>query len=68
MLEGLLDRLRDETGQTSGGILCRGGLLSRRQYLFDVSELGMKDARLKSAGGNMSQEEVDRWTAASEGE
>ena len=68
VLEELLGRLRDEADPGSRGNICRGGLLSRRQYLFDVSELGMTDARLKSAGGNMSQEEVDRWTAASEGE
>jgi hypothetical protein len=45
--------------------VCQGTLLSRQQYLHDLSELGMKDARLQPAG-NMTAEEIIRWTAGIE--
>ncbi|EYF05678.1 Hypothetical protein CAP_2968 [Chondromyces apiculatus DSM 436] len=57
----LLDRLADE--QSSGGEpLCQGTLLSRQQYLVDVSRWDYVDARL--ANGHMSKEEIAHWTAA----
>jgi hypothetical protein len=40
---------------------CRGTLLSRAQYLADVNERGLRDARLDSA---MSEADVARWTEA----
>jgi hypothetical protein len=43
--------------------ICRGTLLSRAQYLVDISEVGLRDARLKPNGG-MSHADVERWTAA----
>ena len=43
--------------------ICRGTLLSRAQYLVDVNERGLRDARLSGA---MSEADVARWTAAIE--
>jgi hypothetical protein len=45
--------------------VCQGTLLSRQQYLHDLDELGMKDARLLPEG-NMTAEEIERWTAGIE--
>jgi hypothetical protein len=65
VLNGLLDRLRHEADDPNEQNLCRGGLLSRRQYLLDLNELGMQDARLQPVG-TMTREEIDDWTEASE--
>jgi len=43
-----------------GGPVCRGTLVSRSQYLFDVEHLGYRDGRL-GPGGTMSRWELDRW-------
>ena len=43
--------------------LCRGTLLSREQYLFDVEQLGYQDARLAPLG-SMASEELQVWTEA----
>lgn len=45
------------------GRLCRGTLLSRQQYLPDVTAWGYIDGRLPPYG-NMTPEEVADWTAA----
>ena len=45
------------------GRLCRGTILSRQQYLPDVTEWGYVDGRL-APYGNMTPEEVADWTAA----
>jgi hypothetical protein len=67
VMEGLLDRLRHDPDEPADR-LCRGGVLSRRQYLLDLNELGMRDARLVP-DGTMTREEIDTWTeAADEGE
>ena len=42
--------------------ICYGTLLSRQQYLVDIDERGYKDARLEPLG-NMSEEEIAKWTA-----
>ena len=42
--------------------VCFGALLSREQYLADVSQLGYADARL--ARGHMTPDELEIWTAA----
>jgi hypothetical protein len=47
--------------------LCRGTILSRAQYLFDVETHGYLDARLPPSG-TMSPEQVEQWTAAIEDE
>jgi hypothetical protein len=43
--------------------LCRGTILSRAQYLFDVERQGYVDARLPPSG-NMSADQIEQWTAA----
>ena len=45
--------------------ICRGTLLSREQYLTDIHQWGYADARAQPLG-NMTEEEVERWTAAIE--
>lgn len=68
VIRTLLERLLEETEETDTTLdsqLCQGTLLSRQQYLFDLEELGMHDARLEPAG-NMSAEEIIRWTAGIE--
>jgi HD-GYP domain-containing protein (c-di-GMP phosphodiesterase class II) len=54
-----------EDATTMDSDVCQGTLLSRQQYLHDLGELGMKDARLVPEG-NMTAEEIDRWTAGIE--
>ena len=41
--------------------VCNGTIISRQQYLKDVTEWGYKDARLQPLG-NMSAEEIAEWT------
>ena len=41
--------------------ICYGTIISRQQYLKDVTERGYKDARLQPLG-NMSAEEIAHWT------
>jgi Aminoglycoside-2''-adenylyltransferase len=43
--------------------LCQGTLLSREQYLADISRWGYEDGRLMPRG-QMTAEEVEHWTAA----
>jgi hypothetical protein len=64
VMSDLLDRLRRERGGTpTTSPLCQGSLLSRSQYLIDVSEWGYRDARL-APHGRMTQEDLAIWTAA----
>jgi hypothetical protein len=58
-LIGRLIRTRTEPNNS----LCYGPLLSRKQYLFDITRLGYVDARLQPHGG-MSPEEMEIWTRA----
>ncbi|MEA2603577.1 MAG: hypothetical protein QOF89_4569 [Acidobacteriota bacterium] len=64
VLETLAGRLRGDTAGEDEP-LCRGTILSRSQYLVDVLQWGYEDARLQPEG-NMSPEEVERWTLAAE--
>jgi hypothetical protein len=59
-------------GRLSGGAespederICRGPILSRSQYLVDIVQWGYEDGRLRPEG-NMSPEDVKRWTVAAE--
>jgi hypothetical protein len=64
VLEGVLERLREETRRAPAvDKLCRGTLLSRMQYLPDTERWGYRDARLPPGGG-MTPEEIVHWTAA----
>src|SRR5438067_10446870 len=64
VIDQLLDRLRDETqAPPPSGALCGGTLLSREQYLHDVTQEGYTDARLPPFG-TMSAEDIAAWMAA----
>jgi hypothetical protein len=56
-----LDRERGRPGETAR--VCDGTLLSRQQYLVDVTERGYADGRL-TPHGEMSAADVAHWTAA----
>jgi hypothetical protein len=43
--------------------LCRGTLISRAQYLIDIGERGLRDARMPPIG-RMKPEDIAHWTAA----
>lgn len=54
---------RYRAGAPAGDGLCRGPLLSRLQYLVDLTAWGYRDARLMPEG-NMTPEQVSAWTSA----
>ncbi|HWP19357.1 MAG TPA: hypothetical protein VNO84_09530 [Burkholderiaceae bacterium] len=64
VVESLLERMRAELG-TPAPVerLCGGTLLSREQYLDDVEQQGYQDGRV-APFGNMTEDEVARWTGA----
>jgi hypothetical protein len=62
----LSGRMAEETTQPDAvEKICYGTIISRQQYLTDVGEWGFRDARLRPTG-NMSGEEIARWTAGIE--
>ena len=62
MLEELWRRLvRESENPTDDLPLCRGTLLSRTQYLYDIENWGYLDARLQPPA-SMNPEEIERWT------
>ena len=64
VMQELLQRLQAElTAPDSADAVCYGTLLSWSQYLGDVLGGSFRDARVRPFG-NMSAEEVARWTAA----
>lgn len=64
VMDQLIARLqREQNEKANEGRVCRGTLLSRAQYLVDIEQWGYADARL-GPQGVMTQEEVERWTAA----
>ena len=70
VMDTLVGRLsREEAAVAKAGTeaLCRGTILSRAQYLFDLENKGYLDARLPPSG-TMSPEQVEQWTAAIEDE
>src|SRR6266566_3748217 len=61
VMDELIERLRKESpGQEH---VCRGTLLSRKQYLVDVGKWGFRDARLKKRV-HMDSEDIAQWTRA----
>jgi len=61
VMDELIERLRKESpGQ---GRVCRGTLLSRKQYLVDVGKWGFRDARLEKRV-RMDSEDIAQWTRA----
>jgi Uncharacterised nucleotidyltransferase len=60
----VMDELwRRSRGEAAPERLCRGTLLSREQYLTDVSEWGYLDAR-EMPYGRMTPQQIREWTAA----
>ena len=59
----IADLRRAELRPASSATVCRGTLLSREQYLFDIEQCGARDARLEPLGA-MSIEDVALWTNA----
>ena len=63
VMNDLMTRLRKEARAPSRERLCRGTLLSRKQYLVDVEEWGFRDARLDERV-HMGEQDITRWTRA----
>jgi Nucleotidyl transferase of unknown function (DUF2204) len=63
VMDDLMTRLRKEARASGRERLCRGTLLSRKQYLVDVEEWGFRDARLDERV-HMDEQDIGRWTRA----
>jgi hypothetical protein len=63
IMEDLITRLRSEARTAGPERLCRGTLLSRQQYLVDVQEWGLRDARLEERV-QMNEKDIAHWTDA----
>jgi hypothetical protein len=64
VMDDLLGRLRRELkGDEPGTDVCQGTIISREQFLADLSAWGYTDGRL-APPGPMTADEVQRWTAA----
>jgi hypothetical protein len=64
VMEKLLGKLREEIAHPpAAGRICRGTLLSRAQYLADISEWGYADGRLDGRS-RITLAELERWTDA----
>lgn len=63
VMNNLIVRLQKEAKTTERERLCRGTLLSRKQYLMDVEEWGFRDARLAKRV-HMDQKDIAHWTKA----
>jgi hypothetical protein len=59
----LIDRLGDDKPAAGPDRLCRGTLLSRKQYLVDVEEREFRDARLEQRV-HMNAKDIEHWTKA----
>jgi hypothetical protein len=67
IMEDLIARLRSEARTPGPERLCRGTLLSRQQYLVDVREWALEDARLEERV-QMNEKDIADWTDAIERE
>jgi predicted nucleotidyltransferase len=63
VIDDLIARLRNEGPAAGSDRLCRGTLLSRKQYLVDIRERGFRDARLEQRV-HMDSEDIAHWTKA----
>jgi hypothetical protein len=61
--ENLIARLRNEARAAGPERVCRGTLLSRKQYLVDIRERGFRDARLDQRV-HMDNNDIAHWTKA----
>jgi predicted nucleotidyltransferase len=63
VMDDLIRRLRNEAIPPGLGRVCRGTLLSRKQYLVDIQEWGFRDARLEGRV-QMNAKDIAHWTKA----
>ncbi len=63
IMDDLIARLQSEQCSARANHICRGTLLSRKQYLLDVQERGFRDARLQ-ARVHMNAKDIAHWTKA----
>jgi Uncharacterised nucleotidyltransferase len=63
VMDELIRRLQTATPWGERQRVCRGTLLSRKQYLVDVQKLGFRDARLEERV-HMDSEDIAQWTKA----
>ena len=63
VVDQLMQAVRDEQPPADERV-CRGTWLSRQQYLTDVHQRGYLDARRVEHGGNLTDDDIQRWTAA----
>jgi hypothetical protein len=63
ILEQLARRLSEEQSHSDDRRVCQGTLLSRAQFLVDVTHWGFEDARLDS-DVHMTREQIAEWTRA----
>ncbi len=61
VIDALISKLHSEPPAAES--VCRGTLLSWKEYLPDVQQRGMEDARLQPRG-NLTPQQIARWTAA----
>jgi len=64
VMDTLLTRLNEERAEPpTNERVCRGTLISREQYLVDILQWGLVDARMEPRGP-MSATEIAHWTEA----
>jgi predicted nucleotidyltransferase len=63
VMTDLIGRLQKETPANGDKRVCRGTLLSRKQYLVDVQRWGFEDGRLEKRV-HMDSEDIAQWTKA----
>jgi hypothetical protein len=63
VMDDLIGRLRKEGSSAGSDRVCRGTLLSRKQYLLDIRKRGFRDARLEPRV-HMDLEDIVHWTKA----
>jgi hypothetical protein len=62
-MDDLIARLRIEKDTAGADRICRGTLLSRKQYLLDIRKRGFRDARLQQRV-HMNTKDISHWTKA----
>jgi Nucleotidyl transferase of unknown function (DUF2204) len=63
IMDDLIARLQSEKRTAGSKRICRGTLLSRKQYLVDIQERGFRDARLDERV-HMDDKDIAHWTRA----
>jgi hypothetical protein len=63
IMDDLIARLQSEKRTAGAEHICRGTLLSRKQYLLDIQERGFRDARLQQRV-HMNAKDIVHWTRA----